>query len=87
MPSRLWFPASIGLVLALACTSEVTLVPAAESPGDTDTTHTDTTVARRATLNLTVRVATADTAIARLLGWTDGVIAGATVRGFRMAGG
>jgi hypothetical protein len=92
MPSRLGISAA-GLVLALACTAEVLLVPASESdandslPGATDTTGTDTTVARRATLYLTVRVATADTAIARLLGWTDGVIAGATVKGFRIVGG
>jgi len=86
----LWFAASAGLVLALACTSEVTLVPALSDDTDTtgtDTTGTDTTVARRATLTLTVRVATADSAIARQLGWTDGLIPGATVRGFRMGGG
>ena len=92
MPSRLWFLA-LGLVLGQACTAEVLLVPASESdatdslPGATDTTGTDTTVARRATLYVTVRVATADSAIARLLGWTDGVIAGATVKGLRVAGG
>jgi hypothetical protein len=56
----------------------VTLVPASESatndsiPGDTDTTDNDTTVARRATLHLTVGAATSDTAFARMLGWTDG---------------
>jgi hypothetical protein len=91
VPPRLWCPV-VGLVFVLSCTSEVTLVPASGSPGDTDTTHTDTThtdttVARRATLNLTVRVATSDTAFARLLGWIDGVIAGATVKGFRIVGG
>jgi hypothetical protein len=91
MPSRLWFSA-LGLVLVLSCTPEVTLVPASESsardsiPG-TDTTGNDTTVARRATLNLTVRVASSDTGIARLLGWTDGVIAGAAVKGARIVGG
>jgi hypothetical protein len=89
MRSRLRFVA-LGLVLALACTSEVTLVPALSDDTDTtgtDTTGTDTTVARRATLNLTVRVATSDSAIARQLGWTDGGIPGATVKGFRMGGG
>jgi hypothetical protein len=90
MPSRLWFLA-LGLVLGQACTAEVLLVPASESDATdttgTDTTGTDTTVARRATLHLTVRVATSDSAIARLLGWTEGVIAGATVKGFRVVGG
>jgi len=89
MPPRRWFVA-LGLVLALACMSEVTLVPALSDDTDTtgtDTTGSDTTVARRATLNLTVRVATSDIAIARQLGWTDGLIPGATVKGFRLSGG
>ena len=90
MPWRRWFSA-LGLVFALGCTSEVTLVPAERSAGDsipgTDTTGNDTTVARRATLNLTVRVAAVDSALAGLLGWTDGVIPGAPVTGLRLVGG
>lgn len=79
------------LVAGVACTPEATLVPAGNTvevdSSVTDTTGTDTTVARLATLDVTVRVATSDSAIARLLGWTQGVISGATLKGFRLGGG
>jgi hypothetical protein len=73
------------LPAAVACTSDVTLVPArtpdttgTDTTG-TDTTGTDTTVVQRATLTVTTSVDPQDAALATQLGWTGGVIAGATV--------
>lgn len=86
MASRRWWLV-VGLLPAFACTSEITLVPAIEAKDDSLPGGGDTTVARRATLTLTVRAAPSDTAIARHLGWTDALIAGATVKGYRVAGG
>jgi hypothetical protein len=69
-----------------ACTAEVTLVPAnqeSESESDStpgDTTGNDTTIVQRATFTVTAQVAAADAGIATQLGWTGGVIAGASVR-------
>jgi hypothetical protein len=80
-------PAALALVVTLACTPEVTLVPAnQESESDStpgDTTGHDTTIVQRATLTVTALVAGSDAAIAAQLGWTGGVIAGATVRARR----
>jgi hypothetical protein len=60
------------------------LVPAnQESESDStpgDTTGHDTTIVQRATLTVTALVAGSDAAIAAQLGWTGGVIVGATVR-------
>jgi len=73
----------------LACTADVVLVPAQPSATDdstaTDTTGTDTTIVQRATLTVTASVDPQDAAIAAQLGWTGGILAGATVtarRGF-----
>jgi hypothetical protein len=73
------------LLAAVACTSDVTLVPArtpdttgTDTTG-TDTTGTDTTVVQRAALTVTTSVDPQDAALATQLGWTGGVIAGATV--------
>jgi hypothetical protein len=84
--SRLTLPILPALlaVAAFACTAEVTLVPAnQESESDStpgDTTGNDTTVVQRATFTVTAQVAAPDAGIATQLGWTGGVIAGATVR-------
>ena len=74
------------LPAALACTSDVTLVPArTPDTTGTDTTGTDTTVVQRAALTVTGLVDPQDAAIATQLGWTGGLLPGATVsarRGF-----
>jgi hypothetical protein len=81
------------LLAAVACTPEATLVPAgnlAESDStasdtsstdttSTDTTGTDTTIVRRGTLIVTGHVTAEDAGIAAQLGWTGGIIAGASV--------
>jgi hypothetical protein len=77
------------LSASLACTADVVLVPAQPSATDdstgTDTTGTDTTIVQRTTLAVTASVDPQDGAIAAQLGWTGGILAGATVtarRGF-----
>ena len=77
-----WVPAL--LAAAVACTPEATLVPAgntAETDSSaTDTTGTDTTIVRRGTLVVTALTSSEDATLVAQLGWTGGIVAGATVQ-------
>jgi len=90
----LGIPRRVLLLAVVACTPEAALVPAgniAESDSSTtdttgtdttstDTTGTDTTIVRRGTLTVTVLTTSADAALVAQLGWSGGIIAGASVQ-------